>query len=54
MSIEAIGVEVAKALFILALQEASKAGMSKAELDMLIQTTKAEFYENNPANIPEV
>ena len=54
MSLETIGVEVAKALIILALQEAAKAGMSKAELDALYQTVKAEFYANNPDLIPDV
>ncbi len=52
--ITSVGVEVAKALILLALQEAAKAGMSLAEIDKLYQKEKAEFRENNPDKIPDL
>lgn len=53
MSIEMIGVEVAKALITLALQEAQRAGLSKEQAEALYKSTKDQFYLNNPDNIPD-
>lgn len=47
-----IGAELIKAVIILLLQEAAKAGMTEAQLIEAVKSERAKLYANDPDKIP--